>query len=703
MTQQLSFTQRTGVRRLISTHSLLLVTLVMTAFLLSGIPAGAESFGFDDDGVVITDHSQFDRVNDVVIQPDGKIVAAGRTGDFFDEFTGRPSSMMVARYNSNGSLDDTFGTGGIVTTEFDGYAEAMGVALQADGKIVVAGTGGSSANNTLFAVVRYNTDGSLDETFAFGGVVTRRFGFVARIMDLAIQSDGKIIVAGEGGSRGGATLARYNPDGLPDVTFGDSGVTQVKPASFGFSSVLRPRGMQLQTDQKSVVAGGCVIANVSHFCVSRYNEDGSLDNTFDFDGVAVTDLFNGPSGSEAVDLAIQPDGKIVVAGQLFHEFGSVPVLARYEEQGFLDPTFNNNVVEIFSSLQFRPNAVTLKSDGKIVIAGEASFIPESPSMMAVVFCNSDSSIDQTLGGIQTRSVGTMPSAATSVAIQTDGRILAAGYANFSNEFQPVISDFALALFGNPINHPPVVTITGPASGSIFAVNTPVDFTGTFTDDAGDTHVIEWKLESSSLPGPSTLPVSETESGSVHTIVAFTDPGVYKFSLTVTDNNLLSDTATTVDGLEALVVVYDPDGGWVAGGGWIDSPPGAFALMPALTGKANFGFVSKYQNGASVPTGNMQFHFNAGSLNFESTGYEWMVISGGKKAQYKGAGTINGSGSYNFMLTAIDGDQPGGGGQDKFRIRIWSDSNGLIYDNQLNAPDGSDPTTVLGGGNIVIHH
>ena len=133
-----------------------------------------------------------------------------------------------------------------------------------------------------------------------------------------------------------------------------------------------------------------------------------------------------------------------------------------------------------------------------------------------------------------------------------------------------------------------------------------------------------------------------------------------------------------------------------GGGWIDSPEGAFALMPSLSGKANFGFVSKYQNGASVPTGNMQFHFNAGSLNFQSTSYDWMVISGGRKAQYKGAGTINGSSSYNFMLTAIDGDR------DKFRIRIWSDSNGLIYDNQLNSPDSADPTTVLGGGNIVIH-
>lgn len=129
--------------------------------------------------------------------------------------------------------------------------------------------------------------------------------------------------------------------------------------------------------------------------------------------------------------------------------------------------------------------------------------------------------------------------------------------------------------------------------------------------------------------------------------------------------------------------------------------GAYVPNPSLTGKASFGFVSKYQNGASVPTGNTEFQFKAGNLNFSSTSYEWLVVAGAK-AQYKGVGTINGTGSYRFMLTAIDGQINGGGGQDKFRIRIWSDGGGLVYDNQINDTDSADPTTVLGGGNIVIH-
>jgi hypothetical protein len=105
----------------------------------------------------------------------------------------------------------------------------------------------------------------------------------------------------------------------------------------------------------------------------------------------------------------------------------------------------------------------------------------------------------------------------------------------------------------------------------------------------------------------------------------------------------------------------------------------------------------------VPTGNTEFDFHAGDLNFKSTSYEWLVISGAK-ARYRGVGKINGSGSYGFELTAWDGDVAGGGGQDRFRVQIWDENRGnaMVYDNQMNAAPGADPTTVLGGGSIVIH-
>lgn len=151
----------------------------------------------------------------------------------------------------------------------------------------------------------------------------------------------------------------------------------------------------------------------------------------------------------------------------------------------------------------------------------------------------------------------------------------------------------------------------------------------------------------------------------------------------------------------LVVWYDPNAGFVTGGGWIDSPAGAYTADPSLTGKANFGFVAKYEKGKTAPSGNTEFQFKAGDLNFSSSSLEWLVVAG-SKAQFKGAGTINGAGDYRFMLTVIDGDMNGAKKADTFRIRIWNNvGGGLVYDNLLNAPDSDDPTTVIGGGNISI--
>jgi hypothetical protein len=149
-----------------------------------------------------------------------------------------------------------------------------------------------------------------------------------------------------------------------------------------------------------------------------------------------------------------------------------------------------------------------------------------------------------------------------------------------------------------------------------------------------------------------------------------------------------------------IAVYDPSAGFVTGGGWIQSPAGAYTPDSTLAGKATFGFVSRYQSGSSAPTGNTQFHFQAARMRFASTAYEWMVIAGAR-VQYKGTGTINGEPGYNFLLTAVDGNVQGGGGSDRLRLKIWN-SGGIVYDNQMNGPDNSDPTTILGEGSIVIH-
>jgi len=242
-----------------------------------------------------------------------------------------------------------------------------------------------------------------------------------------------------------------------------------------------------------------------------------------------------------------------------------------------------------------------------------------------------------------------------------------------------------------------VTITGPASGALFATGTPVNFTGSFTDNAGDTHTAQWSF------GATTAPGSVTEAtGAVTKSYTFSTPGVYYVKLKVTDQAGGSGTATTVNGLDAMVVIYDPKEGYVTGGGWINSPAGAYPANPALTGKASFGFVSKYQRGLAVPSGSTEFQFQAGKLNFHSTSNDWLVISGAK-AQYKGSGTIGGAGDYGFLISVVDGAMNGGGGTDKFRIKITDKtSGGVVYDNQLGASDTTSASTVIAGGSIVIH-
>lgn len=233
-------------------------------------------------------------------------------------------------------------------------------------------------------------------------------------------------------------------------------------------------------------------------------------------------------------------------------------------------------------------------------------------------------------------------------------------------------------------------ITGPVDP--VAIDNQTFAIGVTFSDAGasDTHDVTWGW------GDGT---SDTQMGVVSPASAghqYADPGVYKVTVTVTDD----DGGTVTDAFE-YVVVYDPNAGFVTGGGWINSPAGAYTADPSLTGKANFGFVAKYRHGQSVPDGNTQFQFKAGNLNFHSTSYEWLVVAGAR-AKFRGVGTINGQGTYTFMITATDGNLLGGGQSDGFRIKIW-DAGGVVYDNKMGEGDDSNATTDLGGGSIVIHN
>jgi len=251
---------------------------------------------------------------------------------------------------------------------------------------------------------------------------------------------------------------------------------------------------------------------------------------------------------------------------------------------------------------------------------------------------------------------------------------------------------------------------GPVASDVVADPnlTPVDGMLTVTAfvsdiDTGNSNIAsaEYSLDGGCLWYPMTASDGNFNQPSEEVTAPVTAPstaGVYDLCVRATD-----DVGNTGPEECIFLVVYDPDGGYVTGGGWIDSPEGAYVDDPSLTGKANFGFVSKYKKGAHIPTGETEFQFKVADLNFHSDTYDWLVVAG-PKAMYKGTGTINGSGNYGFMLSAIDEKLTPSTNVDLFRIKIWDKDAGdaIVYDNNMGDAENDDPTTAIGGGSIVIH-
>ena len=247
------------------------------------------------------------------------------------------------------------------------------------------------------------------------------------------------------------------------------------------------------------------------------------------------------------------------------------------------------------------------------------------------------------------------------------------------------------------NAPPVVTGT-TATDPMTISGGNANVSATFTDAPGETHTcsISWGDGSPDTLGTiSEIDGSGTCMGS-HSYGPQTMPVVYEVTVTVTDACGGAGSGVT------YVVLLRPERRFRDRWRRINSPPLAYSDDPAAIGKATFGFVSSYKKNSTVPEGNTNFHFNAVGFRFESDAYEWLVISG-PKARYRGTGSVNGVPGYSFQLTAWDGQVSGGGGIDRFRIKIWQGNPGnVIYDNERTSPDGADPVTALGGGSIVIH-
>lgn len=237
-------------------------------------------------------------------------------------------------------------------------------------------------------------------------------------------------------------------------------------------------------------------------------------------------------------------------------------------------------------------------------------------------------------------------------------------------------------------------ITAPHAGRSFRVGSTVNFEGVFWDRPGTTHTSKWLLDGSAAAGGTVTEPSAVQNGKVTGSYRFNTPGVYKLQMNITDRTGVTTYANTNGDLEAMVVIYDPNGGYTYGGGWFASPAGALVANPAATGKAGFGYAVNYRN-ATNPKGETQFEFKVGDFEFNALNFDYLVVSG-YKAQFKGTGKITGGQSgIAFIMTVIDGALDGTG-VDKVRMKIYNrNTNAVIYDNQPGASDAADPKTPVG--------
>ncbi|MCP4983440.1 MAG: hypothetical protein GY935_23435, partial [Gammaproteobacteria bacterium] len=352
---------------------------------------------FDGDGTLTTAiGSSTDRGYGVVVQDDGKILVSGYSHN------GSDNDFVLIRYNTDGTLDTSFDADGnndgiVITPIGSGDDSSFAVSVQSDGKILVAGK--SNNANTDFALVRYNTDGSLDTSFDADGIVTTDFGFGYDVgLGLMVQGDGKILVAGRSynGSNDDFALARYNTDGSLDTSFDGDGML-ITPIGTGSDY---PEAATLQSDGKILVVG---LTNGSDddFALVRYNTDGSLDTSFDADndGIVITPIGSGNDKGRAV--TVQSDGKILVAGESHNGSNYDFALVRYNADGSLDNSFDTDgkVTMDFGSGNDTIYGITVQSDGKILVAGSSN--NGSNNDFALVRYNADGSLDTTFDEINT--------------------------------------------------------------------------------------------------------------------------------------------------------------------------------------------------------------------------------------------------------------------------------------------------------------
>jgi uncharacterized delta-60 repeat protein len=358
----------------------------------------------------------------IAIQKDEKIIAVGTDGY---------GDIIVVRYNVNGTLDSTFANGGVFVYDAGNFAYSSGVAIQSDGKIIVA----CSVDNDVYAAFRLKPNGSLDNSFGENGWASTDFTPGRDTPQaIVIQPDDKIVITGSVYDRwmveSDIGLVRYNADGTPDMSFGEEGKI-IK--SIGTNSAERGYALKIQDDGKIIVFAnsGVSESDTNYLALLRYLPNGTLDPSFDNDGISLTNLY-GAHIQFGGDLEIQPDGKILVATTTIGDAApnSLFMVARYFPDGSPDFAFGSSGrVDIVRNHWNVATSLAIQPDGKIIAAGESS-VPGDASDILLARLNDDGSFDTTFGiegKVFTDAGGIKRSDyCYDITLQRDGKIIVAG-------------------------------------------------------------------------------------------------------------------------------------------------------------------------------------------------------------------------------------------------------------------------------------
>ena len=579
--------------------------------------------------------------------------------------------------------------------------------LLPDGRVLIAGGATEPVSGQISSVSTAELFDPSTETFSPAG----NLGTARRDHTATLLNDGRVLLAGGRTGGFGAFLASAKIYDPAANTFTPTGSMAV--ARNNHAAVLLPNGNVL------VLGGGT-------------NDSAELYDQIAGSFSPIGSMSTARAGTKAVLLI---NGKVLVTGGQTAS-GVLRSAELYDPlSGTFSPTGD-------MTLTREGHAMTLLPNGRVlVVGGNNEFDGGSVRDSAELY-------DPVTGVFAATGNMTVPRTGPTTTLLVDGRVLVAGgqSGGVPNDlvtaelYDPATGAFSLtgSMTEPRRQHRATrlsngdVLVTGGYDGSHTLtgaeVYAPPDDEGPIAEDvlanpnpvAVDTEVSLTALIDDSNTGGSAVATAEfsIDGGSFVAMIAqdgafdevaedveasigpFAQAGVLDVCVRGTD--IAGNTGSSVC---IFLAAYDPDGGFVTGGGWIDSPTGACQLTVECqdeTGKANFGFVSKYKKGATVPVGETEFQFQAGDLNFHSTSYDWLVVAG-HRAQYKGDGTINGAGNYG-LLTAIDEKLSPSTDVDLFRIKIWDPDIGdaVVYDNQMDTEDDADPATTIGGGNIVIH-